>query len=34
MGKFDWEKIKTPRKMCMDAQNSGHVLEPMVAFEL
>jgi hypothetical protein len=20
--------------MCMDAQNSGHALEPMVAFEL
>jgi hypothetical protein len=34
-----WEKmrggkIKMPRKMCMDAQNSGHALEPMVAFEL
>jgi hypothetical protein len=23
-----------PRKMCIHAQNSGHALEPMVAFKL
>ncbi|MGB6011442.1 MAG: hypothetical protein WBI57_09270 [Desulfobacterales bacterium] len=28
MGKFDGGKIKMPRKMCMNAQNSGHALEP------
>jgi hypothetical protein len=28
MGKFDGEKIKMPRKMCIHAQNSGHALEP------